>query len=136
MKIAAPATLLAATAMLLTTTVMASAQDADATPENNGPPAPYHIQHDWLQLPMGRKWGAASAVDIDRDGKSVWVFERCGSTDDGCALHKDVNPILKFDSNGVLVKSFGAGNVLRIRTASMSTRTIISGSWTASPIPT
>ena len=109
MKFVAPATLLAATAMFLTTTVMASAQDADATPENNGPPAPYHIQHEWLQLPMGRKWGAASAVDIDRDGKSVWVFERCGNTDDGCALHKDVNPILKFDSNGVLVKSFGAG---------------------------
>src|SRR5476649_553544 len=110
MKFAASATLLAATAMLLTTTVLASAQDAAApVPENNGPPAPYHIQHDWLQLPMGRKWGAVSAVDIDRDGKSVWMFERCGNLDDGCFLHKDVNPILKFDANGVLVKSFGAG---------------------------
>ena len=87
----------------------ALAQENAPPPNQDGPPAPYHVQDDWLKLPPGRVWGAASAVDIDRDGKSVWVFERCGSTDDGCVLHKDVDPILKFDANGNLVKSFGAG---------------------------
>ncbi len=87
----------------------ALAQENAPPPNQDGPPAPYHVQDDWLKLPPGRVWGAASAVDIDRDGKSVWVFERCGSLDDGCVLHKDVDPILKFDANGNLVKSFGAG---------------------------
>src|SRR5262249_23249773 len=36
----------------------------------------------WAKLPDGRKWGATSAIDVDRDG-NIWVFERCGGG--GCA---------------------------------------------------
>jgi hypothetical protein len=39
----------------------------------------------------------------------VWVFERCGGTDDGCAKVKDLDPVMKFDSTGKLVKSWGKG---------------------------
>ena len=85
------------------------AQDEAPPPDRNGPPAPYHVQDNWLKLPPGRSWGAVSAIDMDRDGKSVWEFERCGNLDDGCLLHKDVDPILHFDANGNLIKSFGAG---------------------------
>ena len=68
-------------------------------------PNPYKIES-WGQMPAGRKLGAASAIDIDRDGKSVWVFERCGgATCDG----SNVAPLLKFDSSGKLIASFGAG---------------------------
>ena len=50
--------------------------------------------------------GRTSAVDVDRDGRSVWVAERCGAND--CASSA-LAPILKFDANGTLVTSFGAG---------------------------
>ncbi|HWC63553.1 MAG TPA: hypothetical protein VG501_08015 [Rhizomicrobium sp.] len=46
---------------------------------------------------------------MDRDGKTVWYFERCGNTDDGCAINKTLDPILHFDADGNLLKSFGAG---------------------------
>jgi sugar lactone lactonase YvrE len=57
-------------------------------------------------MPEGRTWGATSAVDIDPDGKSIWVGERCGAN--SCA-GSDLPAVLKFDSSGKLVKSFGAG---------------------------
>jgi sugar lactone lactonase YvrE len=60
----------------------------------------------WAKLPDGRKWGATSAVTIDRDGSSVWVFERCGA---GSCAGSNVAPIVKLDSSGKYLKSFGAG---------------------------
>jgi hypothetical protein len=53
-------------------------------------------------------WGSLSAVDIDKDGKSIWVAERCGGNS-ACLDSPTVDPILKFDSSGKLLKSFGAG---------------------------
>ena len=51
--------------------------------------------------------GAAVGVDIARDGKSVWVFDRCATADD-CS-GSNLAPIQKFDAAGRLVTSFGAG---------------------------
>jgi len=59
----------------------------------------------WAKLPDGRKWGATSAIDVDRDG-NIWVFERCGG--DGCS-GSNVPPIVKLEPSGKYVKSFGAG---------------------------
>src|SRR5262249_42839542 len=59
--------------------------------------------------PEGRKWGSTSAVDIDKDGVSVWVGERCEAN--SCA-NSTLDPILKFDANGTLVAHFGSGMVL------------------------
>jgi len=73
----------------------------------NNAPNPYHVDESWAKLPPGRKWGAAIGVEIDRDGKSVWVFDRCGTADD-CS-GSDLAPIQKFDASGKLVTSFGAG---------------------------
>jgi DNA-binding beta-propeller fold protein YncE len=72
----------------------------------NSQPNPYRTVDNWAQLPEGRKLGQTIGVQIDPDGKSVWVFDRCGS--DSCA-GSSVAPILKFDPSGKLVKSFGAG---------------------------
>ena len=44
----------------------------------NSAPNPYRSIENWAKLPDGRTWGSTSAVDIDRDGTSVWVGERCG----------------------------------------------------------
>jgi DNA-binding beta-propeller fold protein YncE len=72
----------------------------------NSAPDPFHIVNNWAQLPEGRHWGMAIGVAVDRDGTSVWVFDRCGGkTCEG----SNVAPIQKFDSTGRLVTSFGAG---------------------------
>jgi sugar lactone lactonase YvrE len=72
----------------------------------NGAPNPYHVVEHWAKLPQGRPWGMAIGIDIDRDGSSVWVFDRCGGkTCDGSAIA----PIQKFDATGRQVVSFGSG---------------------------
>jgi sugar lactone lactonase YvrE len=68
-------------------------------------PNPYTTIGAWGTLPAGRAWGGTSGVHVDRDGRSVWVAERCGAND--CASSA-LAPILKFDANGTLVTSFGA----------------------------
>jgi sugar lactone lactonase YvrE len=73
----------------------------------NGAPQTYREDPGWAKLTGGRKWGAVSAVDIDRDGKSVWIFDRCETADDCSASNLD--PIQKFDASGKLVFSFGKG---------------------------
>src|SRR5215470_3178477 len=84
----------------------------------NDLPNPYQTVADYFKLPAGRTWGSTSAVDIDRDGTSVWVAERCGhvggpgAVRPGGALGCDgsnLDAVLKFDASGKLVKSFGAG---------------------------
>src|SRR5271167_4411051 len=81
--------------------------NAQGAPDHNSAPQAYRLDDGWAKLPEGRKWGAAVGVDIDRDGKSVWVFDRCATADDCSA--SSLAPIQKFDSTGKLVKSFGAG---------------------------
>ena len=45
----------------------------------NDLPNPYQTIVGWAKLPDGRTWGSTSAVEIDKDGKSIWVGERCGA---------------------------------------------------------
>ena len=92
------------TAMTLSAgvTFQLTAQDAQ--------PNPYRVVANHFKLPEGRTMGSSAAIDIDRDGRSVWVFERCGGTSQGRACtDSQLAPILKFDSAGTLTKSFGAG---------------------------
>src|SRR5688572_8139335 len=81
---------------------------SDMAPTNNAP-NPYQTVENWAKLPEGRTWGSTSAVDIDRDGKSIWVAERCGAN---TCLNSNADVILKFDETGRLVKSFGAGMMI------------------------
>ena len=75
----------------------------------NDLPNPYRTVEGWAKMPAGRTWGSTSAVEIDRDGVSVWVAERCGANScNGSSLPS----VLKFDSSGTLVKSFGAGMLI------------------------
>jgi len=78
----------------------ARAEDANSAPN------PYRAVDNWPQLPPGRAWGMAIGLDIDRDGKSVWIFDRCGAK---TCTGSQVAPIQKFDASGKLVTSFGAG---------------------------
>src|ERR1700738_3260048 len=76
----------------------------------NGLPNPYQTVEHYFQLPEGRTWGSTSAVEIDKDGRSIWVAERCGAN--SCLGSPTVDTILKFDASGTLVKSFGAGMLI------------------------
>jgi len=67
---------------------------------------PYHAVHGWENLPDGRELGVISGVFPDPDGRHLWILDRCGA--DLCA-GSDLDPILKFDLDGNLVDSFGAG---------------------------
>src|SRR5688572_2085202 len=52
---------------------------SQATTPTNALPNPYRTIEDWAKLPEGRTWGSTSAVDVDPDGTSIWVGERCGA---------------------------------------------------------
>ncbi len=96
--------------LLLVAPVLAVAQDAGQP--TNSAPNNYTTIKDHFKLPEGRTWGSTSAVDIDKDGKSIWVAERCGSNsclDRATGKMSDLPTVLKFDASGKLVKSFGAG---------------------------
>ncbi|PYS13183.1 MAG: hypothetical protein DMG15_12000 [Acidobacteria bacterium] len=96
-----------------------AANTQDDVQPTNDLPNPYETIAPWGKLPEGRSWGALSAVAIDNDGQSVWVADRCGANPetppgasafqyDSCA-GSTLPPVLKFDSAGNVVKSFGAG---------------------------
>jgi sugar lactone lactonase YvrE len=73
-------------------------------------PNPYQVLANHFKLPEGRTLGSTAAIDIDRDGHSVWVFERCGGASQALACAtSSIAPVLKFDASGKLVSSFGAG---------------------------
>jgi len=80
----------------------------------NDRPNPYQTIENYFKLPQGRTWGSTSAVEIDKDGRSVWVAERCGvnsCADPATGKMSPLDPVLKFDASGKLVKSFGAGMI-------------------------
>jgi hypothetical protein len=86
----------------------------------NSLPDPY-VGAPFGMLPEGRTWGSTAGIGTDTDGKSIWVAERCGAfappsqvrpgVQFGCD-GSSLDPILKFDETGKLVKSFGSGLVL------------------------
>jgi len=76
-----------------------------------GPDKNFH----YFKLPAGRTWGSTAAVDMDKDGKTIWVAERCGGNsclDAASGQMSPLDPVLHFDENGNLLKSFGAGLIV------------------------
>jgi sugar lactone lactonase YvrE len=75
----------------------------------NSQPNPFKTITGWAKMPEGRTWGSTSAVEIDKDGKTIWVAERCGAN---TCQDSMLDPILHFDEQGKLIKSFGAGMLI------------------------
>jgi sugar lactone lactonase YvrE len=79
----------------------------------NDLPNPYRSIENAFALPDGRMWGSTSAVEIGKDGRSIWVAERCGANscvaDAATGKMSPLDPILHYDASGKLIKSFGAG---------------------------
>ena len=114
----------AAAALTLIAQQRGYTQSADA----NAAPNPYKMLDTWAQLPPDRKLGGVIKVQVDHsDGKSIWVFDRCGSND---AATRMVPPIQKFDASGKFIGP-SAPACSTFRTASMSIGTAMSGSATS-----
>lgn len=86
----------------------ALAQAVTVAPTNDLPNT-YQTIENLFKMPAGRTWGSTSAVGVDKDGKSIWVGERCGAN---TCLGSNLDPILKFDAKGKLLKAFGAGTMI------------------------
>jgi sugar lactone lactonase YvrE len=88
------------------------AQSGASMPPVNQGPNPYQTVENYFKLPAGRTWGSTSAVDIDKDGRTIWVAERCGANSCWDATKNEMSTldtVLHFDASGNLIKSFGAG---------------------------
>src|SRR3989454_11513837 len=106
--------------LMLATTMAAAALGPSAVkvstqtevkPTNELPNA-YQSIEGYFKLPEGRTWGSTSAVEIDKDGKSIWVAERCGANsclDRASGQMSNLPVLLKFDSSGKLVNNFAEG---------------------------
>ncbi|MEX0618189.1 MAG: peptidyl-alpha-hydroxyglycine alpha-amidating lyase family protein [Pseudohongiellaceae bacterium] len=80
---------------------------ADAQPYPN----PYRAVEGWASLPDSRTMGAVGDIDVDPDGTHMWAVIRCDATapdrfGNEC-VDSSLDPILKFDSEGNVVESFG-----------------------------
>jgi DNA-binding beta-propeller fold protein YncE len=71
----------------------------------NDLPQPYRTTRDWGELPPGVKWAAVTAIEAAPDG-SIYVIHRC--FENSCSGRSEA-PILKYDANGKLLKSWGQG---------------------------
>ena len=83
-----------------------------SAPPTNDAPNPYNTIEGWAKLPEGRTWGSTSAVEIDKDGRSIWVAERCAANscwDRVKGVMSPLQTVFKFDPNGKMVASFGQG---------------------------
>jgi len=61
-----------------------------------GSPNPYREDAGWAKLPAGAKWAGVISVDPAPNG-DIWVF------------HRSDPPLIRFDSTGKVIKSFGEG---------------------------
>jgi DNA-binding beta-propeller fold protein YncE len=74
------------------------------TPRNDLP-QPYRTTREWGELPAGVKWAAVTAVESSTDG-SIYVIHRCFAN--SCSGRSEA-PILKYNPNGKLLKTWGEG---------------------------
>mgnify|MGYP001356904964 CR=1 FL=1 len=76
-------------------------------------PNPYRAVDGWAKLPDGRPMGAVGDLTMDPDRLHLWAIIRCTASDPKQfgteCLDSDLDPILKFDLKGNVVKSFGGG---------------------------
>jgi len=68
-------------------------------------PNPYVVNQVWYTMPQGRFIGGASGIQVDNDGESIWVAERCGGAANCENSH--VDPVIHFSADGKILTMFG-----------------------------
>jgi sugar lactone lactonase YvrE len=106
-----PRATLAAVATAIGVTAAGLAAQSTMAPVNEAPNVFTTIENHF-KLPAGRAWGSTSAVDIDKDGQTIWIAERCSANscwDAQKGAMSDLDPVLKFSNDGKLLLSTGKG---------------------------
>jgi sugar lactone lactonase YvrE len=91
---------------IVAATVMSAAPSRAQTADPNAAPNTYRADEGWAKQPMGRGFGSTIGLQVDRDGKSMWIYDRCGG--DSCERSK-IAPLNKYDASGRVVASLAAG---------------------------
>jgi sugar lactone lactonase YvrE len=86
--------------------VMSAIPSHAQTADPNSAPNTYRPDDGWAKQPMGRGFGSTIGLQVDRDGKSMWIYDRCGG--DSCERSK-IAPLNKYDASGRVVASLAAG---------------------------
>ena len=76
-----------------------------AQSDPNSAPDPYRVEDGWAKHGMGRNFGSTIGLAMDKDGKSIWVFDRCGGN---TCENSNIDPITKYDASGKVMTTFGA----------------------------
>jgi len=97
---------LAATALAAAIAMSAAPAWSQATSDPNPAVNPYQPDEGWAKQPMGRGFGSTIGLNVARDGRSMWIFDRCGSNN--CEV-SNIAPLNKYDPSGRLVASIGTG---------------------------
>jgi streptogramin lyase len=66
-------------------------------------PNPYARDETFFKIPKTLALGSVSGIQIDKDGHSIWIYQRCGGSDVCIGQHVPV--LWKFDSSGNLLKT-------------------------------
>jgi sugar lactone lactonase YvrE len=75
-------------------------------------PNPYRLVDGWAKFSDGRVMGAVGDAVVDPDGRHIWAVIRCdapGELFGRECLESDLDAVVRFDSDGNAVESFGAG---------------------------
>ncbi len=90
-----------------TLTMIAGNRSYGQSADPNAAPNPYRMLDSWAQLPADRKLGGVIKAQVDHsDGKSIWVFDRCGASE---CTNSTLAPLMKFDASGKFERAIGAG---------------------------
>ena len=92
------------------TAVLTSVSFAQERDNRFNPSRDFTIDNHFFKMQSGRPIGSTAGISISPDGKSIWVFDRCGAND---CVGSDLDPIMQFDLDGNQLASFGSQMFVR-----------------------
>ena len=96
--------------LALLTTALTSVSFAQDRDNRFNPSSDFIIDNHFFKMQSDRPIGSTAGISISPDGKSIWVFDRCGAND---CVGSDLDPIMQFDLDGNLLASFGSQMFVR-----------------------
>ena len=96
--------------LVLLTAALASVSFAQGRDNRFNPSSDFIIDNHFFKMQSDRPIGSTAGISISPDGKSIWVFDRCGAND---CVGSDLDPIMQFDLDGNLLASFGSQMFVR-----------------------
>ena len=96
--------------LVLLTVALASISFAQDRDNRFNPSSDFIIDNHFFKMQSDRPIGSTAGISISPDGKSIWVFDRCGAND---CVGSDLDPIMQFDLDGNQLASFGSQMFVR-----------------------